>query len=191
MQLKQFHRQHSAGDALDLEGTRALADSIRVTATWCDGFINLREKHGLAAYELSGLLDGTSRPLRRSDSSLLARRRGDRIDSNLLRCMSPERAKRTLSDRQDAELVEKDQLDIDSFGRHRLQKADLRNFSALGVKQQPLTRPARLMVMRARVSHSSIEIPAANTAIARCSADSDQPMKYCSLRAQRRLPPVL
>ena len=48
--------------------------------------------------------------------------------------------------------------------------ADLRNFSALGVKQQPLTRPARLMVMRAAVSHSSIEIPAANTAIARCSA---------------------
>src|SRR5712671_2850156 len=48
--------------------------------------------------------------------------------------------------------------------------ADLRNFSALGVKQQPLTRPARLMVMRAAVSHSSIEIPAANTAIARCCA---------------------
>ena len=48
--------------------------------------------------------------------------------------------------------------------------ADLLNFSALGVKQQPLTRPARLMVMRAAVSHSSIEIPAANTAIARCSA---------------------
>ena len=48
--------------------------------------------------------------------------------------------------------------------------ADLRNFSALGVKQQPLTSPARLMVMRAAVSHSSIEIPAANTAIARCSA---------------------
>src|SRR5712664_1065263 len=48
--------------------------------------------------------------------------------------------------------------------------AEIRNFSALGVKQQPLTRPARLMVMRAAVSHSSIEIPAANTAIARCSA---------------------
>src|ERR1700692_3236771 len=48
--------------------------------------------------------------------------------------------------------------------------ADLRSFSALGVKQQPLTRPTRLMVMRAAVSHSSIEIPAANTAIARCSA---------------------
>src|SRR5450631_887907 len=48
--------------------------------------------------------------------------------------------------------------------------AELRNFSALGVKQQPLTRPARLIVMSAAVSHSSIEIPAANTAIARCSA---------------------
>jgi len=55
-------------------------------------------------------------------------------------------------------------------GRHRLQNGGSPQFFCFRCQTAALTSPARLMVMRAAVSHSSIEIPAANTAIARCSA---------------------
>ena len=48
--------------------------------------------------------------------------------------------------------------------------AAFRNCSALGVKREPLMRPARLRDWRAMASHSAVEIPAPNTAITRCSA---------------------
>lgn len=58
---------------------------------------------------------------------------------------------------------------LQSRARSSFKTTPLRNSCAAAVKCEPTTRPSRLNVRRATGSQSSIESPAPNTAIARCS----------------------